>query len=84
MCDGLCVGYVLECVGVCGVVGWCGVWRGGCSGVGCVLGRVRGVQAVGDRKYRSPLYYPDTLVNPDTCLGIDFCPIKTDMSGNTV
>ena len=47
---------VLGCVlGVCGgVVGAC-VWGGG---------------GVAERKYRSPLYYPDTLVNPDTCLGI--------------
>ena len=50
--------------------------------VGCVLGRVSGrmservlgvsgvrVGAVGESKYRSPLYYLDTLVNPDTCLG---------------
>ena len=36
--------------------------------MGCV-GRVGRVWAVGERKYRSPLYYPDTLVNPDTCLG---------------
>ena len=26
-----------------------------------------------ERKYRSPLYYPDTLVNPDTCLGLKVC-----------
>ena len=32
-----------------------------------VLGRGGG--SVRERKYRSPLYYPDTLVNPDTCLG---------------
>ena len=35
-----------------------------------MLGRECGVRSVGERKYRSPLYYPDTLVNPDTCLGI--------------
>ena len=34
-----------------------------------MLGREWGVRSVGQRKYRSPLYYPDTLVNPDTCLG---------------
>ena len=34
-----------------------------------MLGREWGVRSVGERKYRSPLYYPDTLVNPDTCLG---------------
>ena len=46
-------------LGACVVVWVCGWGRGH---VGCV-------QAVGERKYRSPLYYPDTLVNLDTCLG---------------
>ena len=54
--------------GVCGVFGACVVWVFGGVWV-WVLGRELGVQYVGDRKYRSPLYYPDTLVNPDTCLG---------------
>jgi len=59
---------VVVCVGV-GMRGACsGGVRGVCSGVGG--GRVGCVQAVGERKYRSPLYYPDTLVNPDTCLGV--------------
>ena len=40
---------------------------GGCVGAG--VGCVWCVRSVGERKYRSPLYYPDTLVNPDTCLG---------------
>ena len=35
-----------------------------------VWGRELGMRSVGERKYRSPLYYLDTLVNPDTCLGI--------------
>ena len=43
---------------VCGV--WGGVW---CVCVGACVAWGRG------RKYRSPLYYPDTLVNLDTCLG---------------
>ena len=38
-----------------------GVWVGEC--VGC--GRVRG-----EKVSLAPLYYPDTLVNPDTCLGV--------------
>ena len=42
-----------------------GFLGGGGGGGGSV-----GVVAVWERKYRSPLYYPDTLVNPDTCLGI--------------
>ena len=46
--------------------------------VGWVLGRVcRGVWGVsggglwGEKVSLAPLYYPDTLVNPDTCLGLD-------------
>ena len=60
-------------MGVCGVcVGGGRVW--GACGV-CVVGgrggRVGGGGGgVVERKYRSPLYYPDTLVNPDTCLGV--------------
>ena len=56
----MCVGRVGCVCGVC--AGWafvewgCDVW-------------VRGVVAVEERKYRSPFYYPDTLVNLDTCLG---------------
>ena len=57
---GVCVYGVCVGVGVCG-----GVW--GVFGV-CV-GACGGVRALGERKYRSPLYYPDTLVNLDTCLG---------------
>ena len=53
------------------------MWVKGACG-GCVGGHVRcvwgvsdvGVGAMGQRTYRSPLYYPDTLVNPDTCLGL--------------
>ena len=64
--DGLFLRYVR---GVCGACA--GRVRGVCGAcVGCVLGRVwRGGGAVVERKYRSPLYYPDTLVNLDTCLG---------------
>ena len=51
------------------VLGCVGRGMGPC--VGCVLGRVGCVRAVGERNYRSPLYYPDTLVNPDTCLGYE-------------
>ena len=70
--------YVLGCVwGMCGVcVGclWCvcvgrvlGVWA---LWWWCVWGGVWGRVCVGrGSKYRSPLYLPDTLVNPDTCLG---------------
>ena len=70
---------VCGCVGVCGcgVVGvwWCGrvmVWAcvWGVWGVfGVCVRACGGVRALGERKYRSPLYYPDTLVNLDTCLG---------------
>ena len=56
MCVGACVGCVGACVGVC--VGAC-VWDV-CWGV------CWGVRALGERKYHSPLYYPDTLVNLDT------------------
>ena len=37
------------------------------SGV-CVWGRGGRWGAVIGREFRSPLYFPDTLVNPDTCL----------------
>ena len=54
-------------VGACwGSVG--GLWGcvGGCVRCLCVLGcGVRGEEKVS----LAPLYYPDTLVNPDTCLG---------------
>ena len=46
--------------------------RGAC--VGCARG-MRGAFVGGNKCwYRAlaPLYYPDTLVNPDTCLGIPF------------
>ena len=58
------------CVGVCrGVSGRC--WAGvGCGDVGgCVgwwcWGRAR------EKVSLAPLYFPDTLVNPDTCLGTE-------------
>ena len=43
--------------GVCVEWGVCGVCESG-------------VRSLGERKYRSPLYYPDTLVHSDTCLGM--------------
>ena len=59
--------------GVCGscvVGGGTGACWGVCGAfVGCVWGRGGCWGAVVEREYRSPLYYPDTLVNPDTCLG---------------
>ena len=57
---------VVVCVVCVGSVGreW-GVWGRELG----VWGREWGVRSVGERKYRSPLYYPDTLVNLDTCLG---------------
>ena len=65
-CSGRACGVCRACVGRV----WC-VW-----GVGCVWhvwgvwGRAWGV-CVGQKVLVSlaPLYYPDTLVNPDTCLG---------------
>ena len=70
----VCVLGVWACVGrVWGVFGacLCGVCWGACGA--CVLWGCWGVCGGGvfvvERKYRSPLYYPDTLVNPDTCLG---------------
>ena len=62
---GVCVCGVCVCVvcGVCGVL-WCVGLR-----VGVGFGAWWGVRSLGERKYRSPLYYPDTLVNSDTCLG---------------
>ena len=67
-CVGRARGVRVVCVGRV----WC-VW-----GVGCVWhvwgvwGRAWGV-CVGQKVLVSlaPLYYPDTLVNPDTCLGYD-------------
>ena len=67
LCRGCVQGVVgrVRCVWGVYVVCACGAF------VGCVLGRVwRGGGAVVERKYRSPLYYPDTLVNLDTCLGV--------------
>ena len=61
----------MGCVG-----GVCGACAGRVQGVcgacaGCVCGGgACGGWAVVERKYRSPLYYPDTLVNLDTCLGL--------------
>ena len=52
---GACLGCVGSVCGACDVGAW-GDVSGACEGVV-------------ERKYRSPLYYPDTLVNPDTCLG---------------
>ena len=57
--------------GVCGACAGC--VRGVCRVcAGCVQGvcGACGGGAVVERKYRSPLYYPDTLVNLDTCLGV--------------
>ena len=76
---GRCVGVVEEVLGRC-VVGVSGRCRGGVSeGVREVCQGVSG-KCVGDgmmlksvRMARgqqlAPLYHPDTLVNPDTCLG---------------
>ena len=69
LCRGCVQGVVgrVRCVWGVYVVCACGAF------VGCVLGRVwRGGGAVVERKYRSPLYYPDTLVNLDTCLGVTY------------
>ena len=43
----------------------CGVCVGACVVCVCVGGRGCGRKCVSF----APLYYPDTLVNPDTCLG---------------
>ena len=73
-CVWVCVGGVWvcvgACVGVCGVCvgcvwGVCGACVGGCLGW-CCWGRGR------EKVSLAPLYYPDTLVNPDTCLGHSF------------
>ena len=73
------MGCVWVCWGVLGVCWACGgsVW-GVC--VVCVFGRVVCVLECvlgcvldlsrGEKVLLAPLYYPDTLVNPDTCLGI--------------
>ena len=63
-----------------------GVWAG--SGVGCVQGVVC-VQGVSLRAWMlcasssstqiAPLYYPDTLVNPDTCLGLFIYVFETSL-----
>ena len=76
----MCVGrgwgvwVVMWCVGVrCGWGVW-GVCVLGCGSCGvCVcwgVCRVWGRQ--GDTVSLAPLYYPDTLVNLDTCLGLEF------------
>ena len=67
MC-GVYVGHVcgvcVACVWLCGV---CGVCVGACGGMCCVC--VLGCGGRGEVKVSlAPLYYPDTLVNPDTCL----------------
>ena len=59
----MCVGCVGACWGVCD--GVCGGVRVG------VYGREWSQQAVGERRYRSPLYYPDTLVNPEGLSSLD-------------
>ena len=48
---------------MCGGVCW--VCLGACVCGGCVRSR-------GEKVSLAPLYYPDTLVNPDTCLGRNF------------
>ena len=68
---GMCVGGVGEvCLGVSGrCFRGCRGVSGKCVGDGMMLKSVRmarGQQLV-------PLYYPDTLVNPDTCLGKRHC-----------
>ena len=81
----MCVGRLRGVCGVC-VGGVCGMCVGGACGV-CVLGGLgvcgggfgrvwRGRGSVREGKYRSPLYYPDTLVNPDTCLGTQIVLLK--------
>ena len=35
----------------------------------CVCGVCECVRSRGEKVSLAPLYYPDTLVNPDTCLG---------------
>ena len=59
------------------------MWVGGCgcwgvyvgAWVGYVLGRACGVWG---RVCGAPLYYPDTLVNLDTCLGSLFLVLKAN------
>ena len=66
-----CVGEVCQ-GGVGEVLGRCvgKVCRGGVFCVGCVCwGGVSGVSGMAVGWQLAPLYYPDTLVNPDTCLG---------------
>ena len=59
---GACVGVCESCVGVWGSV--CGAGVGGCVGWCWSRGR--------EKVLLAPLYYPDTLVNSDTCLGSNF------------
>ena len=65
---GVCGACVRRVWGVCWGLGWgvCGVC---CARVcvWCVWGCGRGVR--GEKVSLAPLYNPDTLVNPDTCLG---------------
>ena len=65
----VCVGEGVVCVlGVCGCWGVCVVWVCWCvCGVCGVCGGFRG-----EKVSLAPLYYPDTLINPDTCLGVIF------------
>ena len=67
VCVGACVGF-----GACVVcVEACVLGHGGCGGVcGIVCGACVGCWCCGRKSVSfAPLYYPDTLVNPDTCLG---------------
>ena len=72
-------------------VGWSGVecgglWWGGCLCVcevcagACVCGVC--VRSRGEKVSLAPLYYPDTLVNPDTCLGSNQKGISKKVSEN--
>ena len=59
-------------VGACGVC--VGAWEDGCCGVRGVCRGVWGCGGIvwglwGEKVSLAPLYYPETLVNPDTCLG---------------
>ena len=70
VCVGACVEACEGCGGVAGCGSVCGAW-GVWGRVGCVWGvqyhpTFFDCEAV---TTLAPLYYPDTLVNPDTCLG---------------
>ena len=65
---------VWACVGGCGCLGMSGVcvgaWGGACVGFGACVEACVGCWCCGRKSVSfAPLYYPDTLVNPDTCLG---------------